>query len=700
MSEGKKITVALAGNPNSGKTTIFNNLTGSNQRVGNYPGVTVDKVEGQKSYKGYDITFVDLPGTYSLSAYSDDEVVARNFLINDKPDMVIHVVDGANLERNLYLFTQISELEVPVMIALNMVDILKSNGKAIDEKEMSSLLGVPVIPTIGNKQMGMDDILDTIINNYNNEQFKNQQRAKVDYGDDIKTETDKLEALIAKEQELSAYPRAWLAIKLLDNDPAMIKEAEATKSAKDILAQVEKSRAHLKEHFGDNAEKEIVERRHGFAKSVAKTVVKETDDAKTDFSDKIDKVVLNRFLGLPIFAVVMYIIFKFTFTFSEPVVGWFETFFEWFGGFAAGVIPEGPVQSLIVDGIIGGVGGVLGFFPLILFMFFAIAFFEDTGYMARAAFVMDKIMSKFGLQGKAFLPLMISTNGCAVPGLMASRTLDSKRDRLITMLVTPFMICGAKLPIFALIIGAFFDSKYQTNVMFIMYALSIILALGCAKLLSVTVLKGEPSHFVMELPPYHVPSIKALLLKMWERGWMYIKKAGTVIVLISVIMWWGFAFPGVPDERIEDLSEEEAAAVQIEESYLGRFGSFIEPMFKPIGMDGNRAIALIAGFAAKEVVVSTLGTIYSLGEVDPEDAEPLKEKLANDPDWNPLKAITFLIFCLIYIPCFVAVVVFFKETGSSWKWLAFLVVGTSILAWVVSFIVYQGGTLLKIGIGG
>lgn len=701
MSEGKKITVALAGNPNSGKTTIFNNFTGSNQRVGNYPGVTVDKVEGKKSYKGYDITFVDLPGTYSLSAYSDDEVVARNFLINDKPDMVIHVVDAANLERNLYLFTQLSELEVPVLIALNMVDILKANGNTIDEKKMSSLLGVPVIPTVGNKQIGMDDILDTIIQNYNNEQFKNQKRAKVDYGDDIKNETEKLEALIAKEQDtLSAYPKAWLAIKLLDNDPVMIKAAEAAKSAKEILAQVEKSRKHLKEHFSSNAEKEIVERRHGFAKSVAKTVVKETEEGKTDISDKIDKIVLNRFLGIPIFAVVMYIIFKFTFTFSEPVVGWFETFFEWFGGVAAGVIPEGPVQSLIVDGIIGGVGGVLGFFPLILFMFFAIAFFEDTGYMARAAFVMDKIMSRFGLQGKAFLPLMISTNGCAVPGLMASRTLDSKRDRLITMLVTPFMICGAKLPIFALIIGAFFDAKYQTNIMFIMYALSILLALGSAKLLSITVLRGEPSHFVMELPPYHVPSLKALLLKMWERGWMYVKKAGTVIVLISVLMWWGFAYPGVSEERLEELSEEEAAAVQIEESYLGRFGNFIEPMFKPIGMDGNRAIALIAGFAAKEVVVSTLGTIYSLGEVDPEDAEPLRDKIANDPDWNPLKAIVFLVFCLIYIPCFVAVVVFFRETGNSWKWLAFLVVGTSILAWVVSFIVYQGGVLLKIGIGG
>lgn len=698
MSEGKKITVALAGNPNSGKTTIFNSLTGSNQRVGNYPGVTVEKVEGKKIYKGYEITFVDLPGTYSLSAYSDDEIVARNYLINDNPDMVIHVVDAANLERNLYLFTQLSELEVPVMIALNMIDILKSNGKMANEKEMSDLLGVPVVPTIGNKNKGIEDLLDTIIKNYDNEEFKNQKRVKVDYGDDIKKETDSIELLIGKTNELSAYPKAWLAIKLLDNDPVMVKEASHTKYGHEILEQAKKSRDHLKEHFSENAEKVIVERRHGFAKSVAKVVIKDTEEGKTDFSDKIDKFVLNKYLGIPIFLVVMYIIFKFTFTFSEPVVGWFETFFEWCQGIAAGIIPDGPIQSLIVDGIIGGVGGVLGFFPLILFMFFAIAFFEDTGYMARAAFVMDKIMSKFGLQGKAFLPLMISTNGCAVPGLMATRTLDSKRDRLITMLVTPFMICGAKLPIFALIIGAFFEAKYQSRVMFLMYLLSVAIALGAAKLLSKTVLKGEPSYFVMELPPYHVPSLKGLLLKMWERAWMYIKKAGTVIVLISVILWWGFAYPGVPEEKIADLSEEEAAAVQIENSYAGRLGNFVEPIFKPIGMDGERAVALIAGFAAKEVVVSTLGTIYSLGEVDPEDAEPLRAKIANDPNWNPLKAIVFLIFSLIYIPCFVAVVVFYKETGNSLKWLAFLVIGTSVLAWVASFIVYQVGLLLGIGV--
>lgn len=700
MSTKKRITVALAGNPNSGKTTLFNALTGSKERVGNYPGVTVEKKVFLKNYKGHEINFVDLPGTYSLSAFSDDEVVARDFLLNEKPDMVIHVVDGANLERNLYLFTQLAEIEVPVIIALNMVDILNSHGKKVDAQEMSNLLGVPVITTVGNKKKGIDDLLDCIIGNCKNEKFINQKCAKVDYGDDIKIETDKIEKLLTKGNILPELPRNWLSIKLLDGDVIAKEMVAKVKNGQEILNQIEKSRAHIKEHFGETAEKEIAERRYGFANSVVKTVVKETESKRRDISEIIDKVAIHKFFGFFVFALVMYLIFKFTFTFSEPVVGWFETFFEWFGNLAGGVIPQGPLNSLIVDGIIGGVGAVLGFFPLILFMFFAIAFFEDTGYMARAAFVMDKVMSKFGLQGKAFLPLMISTNGCAVPGLMATRTLDSKRDRLITMLVTPFMICGAKLPIFALIIGAFFEAKYQTGVMFTMYALSIIIALGSAKLLSVTVLKGEASHFVMELPPYHLPSLKGLLLKMWERGWQYVKKAGTVIVLISILMWAGFTYPVAPEN--ENLTEEEAAKVQAEQSYAGRFGKFIEPVFKPIGMDGNRAVALIAGFAAKEVVVSTLGTIYSLGEVDDvEDEEataPLREKIANDPDWSPLKAITFLIFCLIYIPCFVAVVVFFRETGNSFKWLAFLVIGTSALAWIVSFIVFQLGTLLRIGV--
>ncbi|MCA6085302.1 ferrous iron transport protein B [Candidatus Endomicrobiellum agilis] len=693
----KNIIVALAGNPNIGKSTIFNGLTGSNQHVGNYPGVTVEKKESSKSYKGYDITFIDLPGAYSLSAYSDDEVVTRDFLLDEKPDVVINVIDAANMERNLYLFTQIMELDVPVIIALNMVDILESHGKTADKKAMSDLLGVPVFATVASRAIRIVDILDCIINVVENAKLQNRTRIKVDYGEDIKEETDKLENLISKDSRLSKLPKRWLSIKLLDGDALALKLVCEADNKAEILKQIEKSRNHIKEHFGREAKTEIANKRYGFANSVVKTVVKRTGQEKIDVTEIIDNFVLNRYLGIPIFAAVMHIIFKFTFTLSGPMVKLFGLFFKWFGETVAKIIPDGPVRSLVVDGIIGGVGGVLGFFPLVMLMFFAIAFFEDSGYMARAAFVMDKIMSRFGLHGKSFLPLMLSTNGCAVPGILATRTLDSKRDRLITMFVVPFMICGAKLPVFALIIGAFFSARYQTGVMFFMYFLSVVIALSIAKLLSVTVLLKETSaHFVMELPPYHLPTIKGLFLKMWERSWLYVRKAGTVIVLISILIWAVFAYPKAPVN--ESLTKAEKAAAQLEYSIAGRAGKILEPLLKPIGMDGNRAIALIAGFAAKEVIVSTLGTIYSIGEVGSEDARPLREKIATSKDWSPLKGVAFLIFCLIYAPCVVSVMVFFKETGSSYKWLALLIIGSTVFAWIASFIVFQLGMLLKIGV--
>ena len=700
MKEDKNIKVALIGNPNSGKSTIFNELTDSNQHVGNYPGVTVEKKEGSKKYEGYDINFIDLPGIYSLSTYSDDEVVARDFLLKEKPDVIVNVIDAANLERNLYLFTQIVELDIPIIIVLNMADIVESNGQKIDEKKLSKLLGVPVVVTIGNKKKGIVELLDCIIENhciekYVNNIFTTSQNARVDYGDDIKTEVDKLKILIVKDSQLSKFPKSWLSIALLDNDSSALDLVSKATNAQEILERLRKSRSHIREHFGEKAETEIADRRYGFANSVVKTVVQKTGQKKTDITEIIDIFALNRYMGIPIFALVMYIIFKFTFTFSEPMTNLFSLFFKWFSSTVAGIIPSGTMQSLIVDGIIGGVGGVLVFFPLILFMFFAIAFFEDSGYMARAAFVMDKVMSRFGLHGKSFLPLMLSTNGCAVPGLLATRTLDSKRDRLITMFVVPFMICGAKLPVFALIIGAFFSAKYQTGIMFFIYVLSIVIALSIAKLLSKTALKGESAHFVMELPPYHMPTIKGLLLKMWERGWMYVRKAGTVIVFISILIWVVFAYPKASIDV--NLNQNEQAALQIEYSFAGRVGKIIEPFFKPIGMDGSRVVALIAGFVAKEVIISTLGTIYAIGH-DEENSQSLKDRIAADINWSPLKGITFLIFCLLYIPCVVSVAVFFKETGSSYKWLALLVVGNTVFAWLAAFIVFQVGTFLKIGV--
>ncbi|MDR1784816.1 MAG: ferrous iron transport protein B [Endomicrobium sp.] len=692
----RDIIVALVGNPNSGKSTIFNSLTEANQSVGNYPGVTVEKKEGLKNHRGYSINFIDLPGTYSLSAYSDDEIVARDFLINGKPDIVINVIDASNIERNLYLFTQIAELNVPIMIVLNMIDILKLQGKTIDKETMSNLLGVPIFAASANKGIGITSLLDYIVNVLEEGKLKKQMIAKVDYGENIKEEIDKLEKLILKDSQLSKFPKSWLSIKLLDNDPLALKLVCEAKKKSVILSQLERSRSHIKEHFGKEAEIEIADKRYGFANSVIKTVVKKTGKKKADISEIIDNFVLNRYLGIPIFVLIMYIIFKFAFVFSEPVINVFEMFFEWLGNIVGSIISEESTRSLVVDGMIGGVGGILGLFPLILFMFFAIAFFEDSGYMARAAFVMDKVMNRFGLHGKSFLPLMISINGCAVPGILATRTLDSKRDRLITMFVVPFMVCGAKIPVFALITGAFFSSKNQASIMSFVYVLSVIIAFVTAKLLSTTLLKGEPAHFVMELPPYHMPQIKGLLLKMWERSWLYLRKAGTVVMLISVLIWTVFTYPKAPVSK--NLTKNEKAMLQLKYSLAGRAGEILEPLFKPIGMDANRVVALVAGLAAKEVIVSTLGTIYSIEKSDSCNSKSLREKIACDKSWSPLKGLVFLIFCLIYTPCTACLTVFFKESSSSYKWLSLIVVGNAVFAWIASFIVFQVGMLLEIGV--
>ncbi|MCG8431439.1 MAG: ferrous iron transport protein B [Candidatus Omnitrophica bacterium] len=694
MRSRKSMTIALAGNPNSGKSTIFNNLTGARQHVGNYPGVTVEKKEGRLTYKDYEINVVDLPGTYSLSAYSEDEIVARNFIIQERPDVIVQIVDSSNLERNLYLTTQLMELDVPLVLALNMSDIIKRKGQTIDYGKLSELLGVAVVPTVGKKNIGTSELLTVVAGVY--EGSISYRKVPVEYGVEIAEEMSKIERILEQDKELKRkLPARWLAVKMLENDTSVLQEVGNSAIGPEALAQNEKSRNHLKAHFGDEAEVMLADRRYGFISGACTEAVRVSVEVRHDISDRIDKVVLSRALGIPIFALVMYTIFKFTFTFSGPVVGWFENAFEWLAEGAGTLVPGGLLQSFVVDGIIGGVGGVLGFFPLVLFMFFAIAFFEDTGYMARAAFVMDKVLHKFGLHGKSFLPMMISTNGCAVPGIMATRTLESKRDRLITMMVTPFMICGAKLPIFALFIAAFFPQEHGANLMFLMYGLSVVIALGSAWCLKKFVLKGEAAHFVMELPPYRLPTIKGLLLKMWERGWLYLKKAGTIILLLSVIIWAGFTFPQYAGD--EGMSEERAASVQLEQSYAGKLGGFVEPLVRPIGLDGRSGIALIAGLAAKEVVVSTFGTIYSLGEVDPQEADSLRDSLSKDPSWSPLKAVAFLIFCLIYLPCIVATAVFYREAGSRMKWLLFLIFWTTVLAWGASFLVYQGGRLLGFG---
>ncbi len=695
--ETKKAKICLAGNPNSGKSSLFNNITGLRQHVGNYPGVTVEKKEAFITRGGYELRITDLPGIYGLSASSEDEVVARNVLIEEKPELVIDVVDSSNLERNLYLYAQLSELKIPVIIAMNMTDILEDKGNSIDYAKLEEKYHITAIPIVASKNKGTDDLLNAVVEILDGR--KKAHSVSIDYGEEINREKDKLCHLINESGLAEKYPAEFLAVELLKKDKYALEKAKQAKNATELLEQAEKSSKTIYDIYNEDLEAVFADRIYTWITGITGDVLTKNKAAKKDRTEAIDRIVLNKIWSVPIFLLVMYVIFQFAFTVSEPMVGWFESAIKWLSDFATGILPEGIFRSLIVDGIIAGVGGVLGFFPQIICMFFAIAFFEDTGYMARAVFIMDRIMRKFGLHGKSFASLLIATNGCAVPAMMSARTIDNPKDRIITLLVTPFMICGAKLPIFTLFIAAFFSksSTQAANTMFIFYTLSIIIALFSAWVFKKTLFKGEPGYFVMELPPYRMPTLKSLLLKMWERGWMYLKKAGTIILAMSVLIWAGLTFPEADTSKLGDISEEQAASVQMDQSYIGRAGRMIEPIIKPIGFDGKMGIALIAGLAAKEVVVSTLGTIYSMGETDVEDEEAvqsLAEKISSDPDWSALKSVSFLMFCLIYVPCIVALAVFYREAGSRMKWVAILFAWTTALGYLLSFIVYQGGRML------
>lgn len=695
--ETKKAKICLAGNPNSGKSSLFNNITGLRQHVGNYPGVTVEKKEAFITRGGYELRITDLPGIYGLSASSEDEVVARNVLIEEKPELVIDVVDSSNLERNLYLYAQLSELKIPVIIAMNMTDILEEKGNSIDYAKLEEKYHITAIPIVASKNKGTDELLNAVVEILDGR--KKAHSVSIDYGEEINREKDKLCHLINESGLAEKYPAEFLAVELLKNDKYALEKAKQAKNATELLEQAEKSSKTIYDIYNEDLEAVFADRIYTWITGITGDVLTKNKAAKKDRTEAIDRIVLNKIWSVPIFLLVMYVIFQFAFTVSEPMVGWFESAIKWLSDCATGILPEGIFRSLIVDGIIAGVGGVLGFFPQIICMFFAIAFFEDTGYMARAVFIMDRIMRKFGLHGKSFASLLIATNGCAVPAMMSARTIDNPKDRIITLLVTPFMICGAKLPIFTLFIAAFFSksSTQAANTMFIFYTLSIIIALFSAWVFKKTLFKGEPGYFVMELPPYRMPTLKSLLLKMWERGWMYLKKAGTIILAMSVLIWAGLTFPEADTSKLGDISEEQAASVQMDQSYIGRAGRMIEPIIKPIGFDGKMGIALIAGLAAKEVVVSTLGTIYSMGETDVEDEEAvqsLAEKISSDPDWSALKSVSFLMFCLIYVPCIVALAVFYREAGSRMKWVAILFAWTTALGYLLSFIVYQGGRML------
>jgi ferrous iron transport protein B len=686
------ITIALAGNPNSGKTTIFNNLTGARQHVGNYPGVTVEKKVGQSKHKGIEINVIDLPGTYSLTAYSMEEVVARNFIIDEKPDVVVDILDATNVERNLYLATQLMELGVPLILVLNMMDVAKARGIEFDIEKLSRLLGEPIVPSVGHKNQGTEKLLDMITsiaagdNGYGN--------VTVNYGREVEEELAKIKLLIAEEKTLSRkYPPRWLSVKLMEND----RDAREKVLSSKILQAVEKSTSHIEKVYGDHPEIIIADRRYGFISGACQEAIRSTVESRHDWSDRIDEVVTSRILGLPIFLGLMYLVFHLTFTLGTPLMEWVETGFGLLGGAIESLWPEGSgsaLKSLLVDGVIGGVGGVVVFLPNILLMFIAIAVLEDSGYMARAAFIMDRLMHRIGLHGKSFIPMLIGF-GCSVPAIMATRTLENRRDRFTTMLVLPLISCGARLPIYMLIIPAFFPESLHTPMLWIIYLIGIILAIVSAKLLRSTLFKGASAPFVMELPPYRVPTIKGVLIHMWERGWLYLKKAGTIILGVSIVLWAMTSYPKVDEVELQGLPEEEALQVELSHSIAGRIGHALEPLLKPMGFDWRIGTALIGAFAAKEVFVAQLGIVYSLGEVD-EESEGLRKRLQEN--YIPLVGFCIMLFTLISAPCMATIAVTRRESGK-WRWALLQLGGLTAMAYLLTLIVYQVGSSLQIGIG-
>lgn len=672
------IVVALAGNPNCGKTCIFNNLTGSHQHVGNWPGVTVEKKEGRFIYDGEIIRVTDLPGTYSLGAYSEDEKAARDYILSEDPDVIVNIVDATNLERNLYLTLQLLEMGANVVMALNMYDEAKALQTEIDIPKMSKFLGIPIVPTIAVHNKGMKEMIDRVVDAA---QKRCPVPLRINYGKEIEKELEDLEANILIMPQLSnRYNARWLAVKLLEKDAEVLNEVRNFSGAENLLKARDDAVQRLENIWGEEVDSLIADRRYEFIEQIEKQTINRRQSIKgnSDLSDRIDKVVTNKYMGLPIFLLAMYCMFQFTFKIGDPIRGYFGVFFDWLGRAVGGLLANWGtsdlITSLVVDGIIKGAGSVLVFIPQIFLLFFAISLMEDSGYMARAAYVVDRFMHMLGLHGKSFIPLLVGF-GCNTPAIMATRTLENKQDRLITILINPLMSCTARLPVYVLFAGTFFGAR-QGIVIFSIYLLGIVLAVIMGVLFKKLLFKGESSYFVMELPPYRIPTLKSTFLHVWERGGAFIHKAGTIIFLAVVLIWVLSTMPF----GVEYASQQ---------SVLGRIGSFVAPLFKPAGFGTwEAAVALIFGVMAKEIVVGTLGVIYGVQE------NALPQAIVSR--WTPLSAYSFMVMTLIYVPCIAAIGAIRRETNS-WGWAAFTVVYTLILGWIMSTLIYQAGTLLGLG---
>lgn len=671
-------TIALVGNPNSGKTTIFNALTGTNQHVGNWPGVTVEKKEGIVKFSDNEYSVIDLPGTYGLGGYSEDEAVARDYILKGNHDIIINVVDATNLERNLYLTTLLMEMGANIIIALNMVDDAEKKHIKVDYERLSEEIGVPVVPTIASRSRGIDELMQKTVDAMGGSNHKRS----ISYGKEIDAKVALLKDLIEKHQTDREYPSGWLAIKLLENDEGIIEKYHDNDNFKGkVLAEIKKTADEILATSGMEPEMVILDKRYEFVSDVVrKAVARPKEDIET-VTDKIDRVITHKYFGIPIFALIMLIIYQLTFTIGKDILGeglaeGIEGLGEVVAGWLGAINAPEILTLFISDGLFGGVGAVLEFIPIIMVMYMLFGILEDSGYLARAAYIMDRSMRALGLHGKTFISMLIGT-GCNVPGIMSTRTLDNKKDRMIAILINPFMSCGARLPIYMVFIAAFFP-KYGGLVLFSLYAIGIAVALIMGKLFSKVLFKGEESFFIMELPPYRLPTIKGIGLYMWEQVWSFIHRAGTVIFLVVSLLWVLSILP----YGVEPYSEA---------SLLGMIGSFIAPIFRPAGFGTWQAsVGLFAGIAAKEAVVATLGMVYAGVE------EGARLITSIQGVFTPLSAYSFLIMSLLYTPCAATIAIIRKETNSKgWAW--FAAVYTFVIGWMGAVLVYQVGKLFGLG---
>ena len=710
MKERRTINVALVGNPNCGKTSLFNFASGAHGHVGNYSGVTVDATEAHASMFGYEFNLTDLPGTYSLSCYSPEELYVREHLTEKMPDVVINVIDASNLERNLYLTTQLVDMNIRMVCALNMYDEFERRGDRLDLEVLSRLFGMPMVPTSFKNGEGVKELFKAVIQVYEGTN-KASRHLHINYGHEIEDGIAHIQKYLKADEHITQhYSTRYLALKLLEHDSQVLdylgKHMAGEQRMHDfhnLTNARDKASARVKEETGNDSETAIMDAKYGFINGALTEAGYKTGTKEDTYrmTHRIDGVLSNKYIGFPIFFLILYVMFEVTFTLGQYPMDWIEEAVAWLGEKISDGMPEGPLKAMLVDGVIGGVGSVIVFLPQILILYFFISLMEDSGYMARAAFIMDKLMHKMGLHGKSFIPLIMGF-GCNVPAIMATRTIESRRSRIITMMILPFMSCSARLPIYIMIAGTFFSVAYRSWVLLSLYAVGIAMSIIVSKIFSSLVIKGEDTPFVMELPPYRWPTPKAIWRHTWEKGKEYLKKMGGIILVASIIVWALGYFP-----HNDDLPH----AQQQEQSYIGRMGKAIEPVFSPQGFNWKLDVSLLAGVGAKEIVASSIGVLYS-GDDEIDDDDDDDDEFSEDTEFSedsekytrlrqamlregitPMAAYAYLIFILLYFPCVATIVAIKNETGS-WRWALFAASYTTVVAWITSALVFQIGSLL------